>query len=138
MKQKTATAEQAQDAIYDLAVTGSSAITFDEAFELLEGADEKGFVELTSEYFNFDTKGTYNFLCEGISEATIDGKTIEIVKLRNKEGKQLINGNAVLVNSCKRLTVLPAYIRVNYVGEIKNAKGTYKDLQILTLPQAVK
>lgn len=141
-KQNTAnlTPEKAQDSLNELLNLGEtkSGVTYDEAFAILEKADASKMTELTSEYFNFEKPGTYNFVFEGMSTANIDGKTIDVVLLRDKEGKQLINGSAVLVNSLRKVTIMPTFVRVEYLGDEKAAKGSYKNLSVRVLPNAVK
>jgi hypothetical protein len=134
------TPENAQDSLNELLNLGESksGITYAEGFEILEKADSAKMTELTSEYFNFEKPGTYNFVFEGMSTANIDGKTVDVVLLRDKEGKQLINGNAVLVNSLRKVTILPTFVRVQYIGDEKSAKGSYKNLSVRVLPNAVK
>lgn len=109
-------------------------VTTEEAFKVFENADEKELVELTSEYFNFKTPGVYHFIFEGMTTATLDGKVCEAVRLRDKAERTLLNANAVLVNSCKKIESIPAYIRVEYIGDVKAAGGTYKNLKVSSFP----
>lgn len=143
MKQNknTVTPEQANDALNELMIKGASSLglTYEQAFEILSAADQRVMQELTGEYFNFEKEGTYHFIFEGMSLTNMaDGKggtrPVEIVKLRDKDGNILVNGNAVLVNSLKKVEQLPCYCRVIYKGDKKSGTNTYKDLQVFTLP----
>lgn len=132
---KKPTTQDAAETFNQLAVQGNAALTYDQAFEMMENADDKDLQALTSDYFAFDKPGqVVSFVVLGFDTATLQGKQVEVVKLADKEGKQSINGDKVLVSSCKRLSILPAYIRVTYVKDIKNATGTYKDLLVKTFP----
>lgn len=108
-----------------------SGVSLDQAFDIMM-SDKANLESLSSEYFKFDKKGEYGFIVEGFDTVTIQEKPVEIVKLRDREGKQLINGDKVLVSACKRLKQLPAFVKVTYKADIKNATGTYKDLEIQT------
>jgi hypothetical protein len=122
-------------------------VSMEEAFDLVEKSDTSKMVELTSTYFNFETKGDYVFIFEGMTTATLAqkdetgrmvNKKVEAVSLRNKAGETLINANAVLVNSCKKITSLPCFIKVQYLGDEKaQGGGTYKNLKVVTYPGAV-
>lgn len=129
------TGEAAQQAFNDLAVSGESAVSFEQAFDMLENCNPEQLQELTQEYFSFDKPGQIiSFVVEGFDTATIQAKPVEVVKLRSKDHAAFINGDKVLVSSCKRLKLLPAWIRVEYKGDIKNATGTYKNLIVKTFP----
>lgn len=129
---KQLTASDANEQLNTLYVSPDNAsITFEEAFDLLESADEKQLVDLTSDYFTFEKKGeTHSFIVEGISEITIKNKAVKVAKVRNREGKSLLIGDKVFVSACERLQQLPAYVRVTYTGDKANANGEYKEFII--------
>lgn len=135
-KQETAPekAAQAAEVFNKLATTGTAAMTYEQAFEMLENTPTKYLVSLSQEYFKFPKIGVYSFIAEGLSHVEMQGKNIEVVKLRDKEGTAFINGDKVLVSAVKRLEVLPAFIRVDYTGDKKNATGSYKELEVTTFP----
>lgn len=123
----------------ELLVTGTSSLSFEEAFEVLDRADDRQLTDLSAEYFKFteEMKGVaQSFVVEGMATVTLEGKEVQVVKLRNKEGKTFINGDTVLVSACSRLNTLPAYIRVTLLG-VKKSNGSnksYNDLSIKTFP----
>jgi hypothetical protein len=132
---KKATTLDAAESFNALATTGDAPLTYDQAFEMMEKADDKELQALSSDYFTFSKIGEkVSFVVLGFDTATIQGKSVEVVKLADKDGKQYINGDKVLVSSSKRLQVLPAYIRVEYVKDVKTPVGTYKDLLVKTFP----
>jgi hypothetical protein len=127
--------EDVKTGLNELMLTGEAknGVTYEQAFDILEKANEAQMQNIATDYFNFETKGTFHFMFEGMDTAEIDGKVIDVVRLRNREGKCLINGNAVLVNSLRKVTTLPAMVRVVYESDGKSAKGTYKDLKVFVL-----
>ena len=129
-------AESANEALNQLAVTGTSerGITAAEAFDILESADGSMMQDLSSEYFKFDKHGEYHFVVESIDTALIQEKQIEVVRMKDREGNNLMNGDKLFVNGCKRLEQLPAYVRVYYTGDVKNKVGSYKTLVVKTFP----
>lgn len=135
MAKNNFTAEQAKDALNEIMLKGESSIglTYDQAFEILEKADSVKMKNLAVDYFNFEKPGIFNFVFEGMDKAEMENREIDVVMLRDKEGKLFINGNAVLVNSLKKVQQLPALVRVEYKGDVKSAKGTYKDLAVYSL-----
>lgn len=106
-------------------------VSIEQAFDIMM-SDTANLESLSSEYFKFEKKGEYGFIVEGFDTVSIQDKPVDIIKLRDREGRQLINGDKVLVSACKRLKQLPAFVKVTYKGDIKNATGTYKDLEIQT------
>lgn len=131
--------EKAGTALNELMLRGetSTGLTYEQAFEILENADPAKMVDLSQEYFKFEKPGTFFFVVEGIVEAEMQDKKIEVVKLRDKDGAAFINGDKVLVSSCKRLEQLPAGVRITYEGDVKNAKGTYKAITVKAFPVTV-
>jgi len=129
MAKQNLTGEQINNSL----VLGSepSGVSYGEAFDIMM-KDNANLESLSSEYFKFEKKGMYGFVVEGIETTDIGDKKVEIVKLRDKEGRQLVNGDKVLVSACKRLKQIPAFIKVTYKSDIKNATGTYKDLEVHT------
>lgn len=132
MAKKLLTAAEAQDAVADLIVKGDAPITWEQAFDLME-SENAGLVDLTSEYLTFETVGEIQSLVVmGFDFATFQGKQVEVVKVKDRAGNSLINGDKVFVSSCKRLTQLPAWVKVTYVADVKNTQGTYKSLKVQT------
>ncbi len=96
-------------------------------FDALENSTE--WKEISREYFAFKEKGAYYFKLTGLSTMEKDGKTIEVVELENKAGDLLLNGDKVLVTSCKKLNP-PVFIKVVYLEDRTTAQGTYKNLEV--------
>lgn len=108
-------------------------------FEAMKNVSEEELQELTSTYFNFKTTGTYHFTVLGLTTAYLDGKTVDAVSLKDEDENLLLNANTVLVNSVRKITTLPCYIRVQYLGDIaaerpNGEKFTYKNLKVLSFP----
>lgn len=137
MKQETGSAslKDAQETFNQL-ITGQTApLTFEQAFDMLATSPDAALSELAVEYFSFDKPGqVVNFVVEGHGSFEKDGKIVEVVNLRDREGKQYINGDKVLVSATKRLNQLPAFVKVTYVKDQKSDKGTYKELSVKTFP----
>lgn len=135
MAKKEISLEEAQEAFNRLATTGNASVTFEEAFDLLDGANDNALQELAAGYFTFEKVGeTTGFVVEGFDTFQKDGKTVEVVKLRNRNGESFVNGDKVLVSACKRLGWLPMFVKVHYRGDLKSDKGSYKDLSVKTFP----
>lgn len=109
-------------------------VSKEEAFKIMAGAKIENLEELTSEYFNFEKVGVYDFILTGFTVARIEGKEVECVTMENEKGESLINGNAVLVNSAKKVSTMPCFLKVNYVGDVKTKAGSYKNLKVYTFP----
>jgi hypothetical protein len=134
------TAEQANEAMAIAFVRNEAApISMEEAFNLVENASIEDMQELTGSLLKFGGNdglpaGEYVFFFTGMKNVTIDGKLIEGVELKDSHGTTFTNINAVLVNSCKRMTSIPAFIKVIFRGDKKTSdnKNTYKDLSVYT------
>ncbi|HEX7904828.1 MAG TPA: hypothetical protein VF487_13210 [Chitinophagaceae bacterium] len=125
----------AANAFNDLLVKGNSSLTYEEAFDLLDRTDDKMLVTLGADYFKFETIGQVNtFVVLAMDKIELKGKEVDVVRLQDREGKVWIAGDSVLVSSCEKLKLLPAWIKVTYNGDKKNTQGTYKDLTVKTFP----
>jgi hypothetical protein len=136
---KNVTHSQANDALNEIFLTGESklGLTEQQCLEILESTPSEALQEQTSEYFDFSKKGEYNLVFEGMDKTTFEKngvkKEVEIVKLKNKNNQRFIAGGAVLVNTCKRLTQIPSFIRVITTGEkISGTGGDYYEMRVLT------
>lgn len=109
-----------------------------DGFALMQNVKKSELQELTSQYFSFDKKGSFFFIFYGMSKATVDGKIIDVVMLEDEQENKLINGNAVMVNALMKVETLPCYVRADYEGDVKSAKGTYKDIKVYTFPYGKK
>lgn len=140
MAKKKLSIDDAQDAANELLVKGESSegVSWEDAWKVVEDAKTEMLSELTSEYFTPEEDSEYNLLFEGMGKATLEGKDVEVVNLRDKSGRKMINGNAVLVNSLKRCTVLPAFVRIVTRKKVKGGNGTYLDMSVFVLPSATK
>lgn len=97
--------------------------------------DQKFLVGLTQEYLNLEENKTYDVIFKGMSEFDGDKGTVEAVLLVGEDGMNYINGNTVLVNSCKKVTKLPCLIRIVTGDYVKSTKGTgkYLSMEVFTL-----
>lgn len=138
MAKQKVSAEQASQALHELMTVGTTEIpcTYDEALEILENTDPKYLQTLNAEYWKPDAVGTFTFVFEGMDTATIDGKEVEVVKLSGKGGAKFIAGQTVLVNACKKLTTIPAFIYINYRGMKGSGQQKYMDIEVKCLPSA--
>lgn len=135
------TAAEANEMLNDLVNGKDAPISRAEIFALLETAGDTDLEELTGEYFTPVIGETYHMEVFGIGQATIQGKTLDVVKFRDKQGINFISGAAMLVNAAKKLTVFPAYLRVKCTGVEKSevAKGAkYFTFEIKTFPGNTK
>lgn len=132
------TAQEANDAMNELALTGESAITMQEAFKIIEGADKSSLKDVSRQYFKFEEKGEYIFLFTGFSKFSKDGQEVEVVELTDKDGNDYVNGDVMLVGACKRLTQVPAFMYIKYVEDIRSPKGSYKKLIVKTFESNLK
>jgi hypothetical protein len=126
---------EVNDKLHEVVTQGGD---YTDLFDKLEKADDTAFMEITSEYFTPEENKTYNFVATKISTANLDGKDVEVVELLDREGKRFINGNAVLVNSVKKLTTFPSLVRIITAGKKKSANGQYLDMQVKVVPNATK
>jgi hypothetical protein len=90
-------------------------------------------------YLEFEAGEMVILLCMGIAKdalpsKTEQGKTVDAVSFRNRDNNELINADAVMVSTVKRLKeqgrTFPMFMNVYCKGEKKSSKGTYKDLEI--------
>lgn len=117
----------------ELATVGTSALTFDQAFKMLKEAKADEMISLSKEYFSFPKPGKYFFVVSGFGEFVKDGKVVPVVELTDESKNNFINGDKMLYSSCKRLSILPAFIAVDYTGDEKGELGTYKKLNVSTV-----
>lgn len=92
----------------------------------------KDFIELSSSYLKFQENTRYNLVATGLTTFVDDnGEEKAAVSLMNENKESLINANAVLVNSVKKLAdSLPAGIVVLTGGKIKGANGSYLSMKV--------
>ena len=97
--------------------------------------DKSLLVGLTQEYLNLEENKTYDVIFKAMSEFEGDKGTVEAVLLVGEDGMNYINGNTVLVNSCKKVTKLPCLIRIVTGDYVKSTKGTgkYLSMEVFTL-----
>ncbi len=101
--------------------------------------DEKYLQELTQEYLQLKENQTYNVIFTGMTTFKGEaGKEVEAVLLYDEKGNSFINGNTVLVNSLKKITVLPCVARIVTGDKVKGQNGTYLDMRVITIPNALK
>jgi len=133
---KDASLKDAQETFNALMLGQQTGVTYEQAFDMLADAPDAALKELSSEYFKFDQVGkSYNFVAEGLDTfQDKDGKDVEVVKLRDRDGNTFVNGDKVLVSAVKKLTTVPAFIKVTYLRDAQSARGTYKELSVKTFP----
>jgi len=124
--------EEANNVFNQLETTGQSAVSFEEAFEMLQNAPDGSLENLSRSYFKFDKQGDYYFVVQGLSTMKKDDKVVEVVEMMNKEKEQFINGDQVFVTAVRKLTTIPCFVKVVYKGDVRNNKGTYKNLEVHT------
>jgi hypothetical protein len=101
--------------------------------------EEKDLITLTEDYLKLDPDETYNLIFTGMTKFTGErGGEVDAVQLIDEENKKWINGNTVLVNSLKKVTSLPCMVRVVTKKMIKTKNGTYQDLDVFVLSNAVQ
>ena len=134
------TADAVQDAMNQSLITNDELpIPINQAIEMFEKTPEMELEEITSEYFEFETKGDYYFVFEGMTTMDIKNQTTQLtetkeaVRLVDKSGQRLINANTVLVRELKKLTEIPSFVKVSYVEDVKSASGSYKSFRIFRL-----
>ena len=133
---KQMSAGELSEKLNESLITGEEIpLTMEEQFAIFENIDSDELVNLTAEYFNFKTFGEYHFYFDGISTAKMEDKVIDVVMLRDKQNVSWINGNAVLVNSCRKITTIPCYLRIKYTEDVKApGGGKYKKMDISHFP----
>lgn len=108
-----------------------------ERFADVEALESKDLIELSSSYLKFEENKTYDLIATGFTNFVDEkGEEKEAVSLINKDRESLINANAVLVSSLKKIGAenLPCFIRVVTAGKIKGANGTYQAMKVLRGP----
>lgn len=96
---------------------------------------------LTQEYLQLKEKTTYNMVFTGMSSFKGDkGGEVEAVLLVDQKGNSFINGNTVLVNSLRKVTMLPCLVRIVTGELVKSGSGTgkYMDMEVFVIPNAIK
>lgn len=101
-------------------------------FEKMKEKPTSELVEETGDYFQMKENQEYNFICHGITTATIDDKVINVVMLEDEDGKKFIHGAIVLVNAMMKKSIFPIPIRIVTGGKKKSSKGAYLDLRVFT------
>lgn len=126
----------AKDVNASLALGGADAgVSGKDAFEILKNAKDSDLEEITGEYLTFDKIGeTKHFLFTAMTTVTIDGKTNEAVELVDENNNKFVYAGAIVVNTLKKLTQVPCYVRLTYKGEEKSKVGTYKVISVKTFP----
>lgn len=99
--------------------------------------EKKDLIELSSTYLQFKEKTTYDLIATGFCTFTDEkGEEKPAVSLLNEDRESLINANAVLVNSLKKIGAenLPCFIRVETLEKVKTANGSYMNMKVLRGP----
>lgn len=116
-----------------------SPVSREDAFDFFEKAADGSFETLGGgSYLNFDElkEGKYVFLFTGTTSWVDNspqgqGKTVNAVKLENKEGEQFVCAAKLIVDALMLVTQLPCLIRVDYRGKKKSRSGNnFFDLQV--------
>lgn len=129
------TLEQVNDSLVSM-ITRGEGVTIEEALKALESVSDKELVAANADYLSIKPNTVLNLVFTGMDTAMLDGKEVEIVKLRDAE-KEYIAAQAVLVSTCKKLRSQPCLIRVIVRNKLKSAKGEYFDISVLTFPGAL-
>jgi hypothetical protein len=124
---------EAQGAEVALANNGNDLVeTWANNIKAFSEVEIKDFIELSSSYLKFQENTRYNLVATGLTTFVDDnGEEKAAVSLMNENKESLINANAVLVNSVKKLAdSLPAGIVVLTGGKIKGANGSYLSMKV--------
>ena len=124
---------EAQGAEVALANNGNDLVeTWANNIKAFSEVEIKDFIELSSSYLKFQENTRYNLVATGLTTFVDDnGEEKAAVSLMNDNKESLINANAVLVNSVKKLAdSLPAGIVVLTGGKIKGANGSYLSMKV--------
>ena len=118
----------------DLTLGNTNALA-SEVIKDFSTVDKSLLVGLTQEYLNLEENKTYDVIFKSMSEFEGDKGTVEAVLLVGEDGMNYINGNTVLVNSCKKVTKIPCLIRIVTGDYVKSSKGTgkYLSMEVFTL-----
>ena len=114
----------------------------EQAKELMKSFEEvkdEQLQQLTSEYLELLPNKVYNFIFTGVVKFQGKDREIDAVELVNSEGEKGISGLTVLVNSLKKVTQMPCYVRiVTKKKETSGTGGKYLDMDVYVLPQTVE
>jgi hypothetical protein len=124
----------AHEALNAIATGRESKLTWAEAFSVLEQAPDGAMRTLNADYLELKCGEVYNMAFDGMDTATLDGKTVEVVRLIDSKGNRFIHGSTVLVNACKKLQTIPCMIRITVKPDMvkTNTGGKYFDLTVKT------
>jgi hypothetical protein len=106
-------------------------------FEAVKELENSDLIELSSTYLSFAENSTYDLIATGFTTFTDEkGNEKEAVSLINEQKESLINANAVLVNSLKKIGAenLPCFVRINTLSKVKTANGSYMNMKVLRGP----
>lgn len=126
------TAQQANDFLTDLSMGKNCPLTKQECFDIIALSDTEEMEDLSKPYFKFESKGEYTFTILGMATATMQGKEIDVVEFENRVAQKFINGDKLFVGACKKLTVFPCFMKVNYRKDASTSEGDYKVLECKT------
>jgi hypothetical protein len=111
-------------------------ISDEDAFELMEKADSSKLKKLTGDYWK-PSPGVHVFKFMDMTTVEFDGQEQEAVVLLDKSGTTWVAGQAVLVNSLKKVTELPCFCKIIVDGGmVKGKNGSYYPMQVLTFPSS--
>ncbi len=112
-----------------------------QAFEMMRNAKPGELATLSSNYWKPDSANSVMlFLFTGMSTMKNEqGATVPAVLLQDEEGTNWINAASMLTSQLAKVTQLPAYVRLTYLGKKTNAKKQqYDDFKIETFHAATK
>jgi hypothetical protein len=93
---------------------------------------------LTANYLQLKEGTTYNLVFSAMTKFRGDnGGEVDAVELVNQNGEKFINGNTVLVNSLRKVTVMPCLVRI-VTGKLQKSgsgQGKYLDMEVYVLPK---
>jgi hypothetical protein len=131
--------EQAREAMNNMVIGRESALTWEQAFEILEKAPDEAMNTINGQYLELELGKTYNVVLEGFDTISVTDKftktkkDVEVVKLRDRNNQLLLCGAATVVSSCKRVEQLPAWIRIIVADKKKKGDGgDYYDTTVKT------
>jgi len=96
---------------------------------------------LTANYLQMKETTTYNLVFTAMTKFKGDnGGEVDAVELVNEKGEKFINGNTVLVNSLRKVTIMPCLVRI-VTGKLQKSgsgQGKYLDMEVYVLPKTVQ
>lgn len=106
-----------------------------ELFSHFETKSDGELKNLTSEYLELKENSKYDLIFTGMTTfktVNDDGEETErsAAQLVDRSGKQYINGGAVLVNACRKIEKVPAFIRITTGQKVNSSNGGGKYLQM--------